>query len=51
LNSGRQSHLVGDHFDRLGIGGAADQSQEADCHGILRFNSQPQRVKGHSKPR
>jgi len=51
LNIWRHPNLVGDHFARLGIGGVADQSQEAECQRILRLNSQPHRVKGHSKPR
>jgi hypothetical protein len=51
LNIWRHPNLVSDHFTRLGIGGVADQSQEAECERILRLNSQPRRLKRHSKPR
>jgi hypothetical protein len=37
LNFRRHPRLVGDHFAGLRIGGAPDQSQEAECCGILRL--------------
>jgi hypothetical protein len=52
LNVWRHPNLVvGNHLARLGIGHAADQSQEPKCERILRLKAQPHGVKGHSKPR